>query len=538
MQKGGFFPMSRSLQFLVTVVLVLPALRCASALDGCVTKKDLPCVVREARIELYRSPHCCDCAFQLGLAERELAFREHQWDDVPGLTSALSTAEEDLKRRAACKPKRREYVSAFLETEQRTRDIVEDREPSVWTVVDAITDGDARIASVLAHQRLFATFCKHDVEGELNRYVGTLRSMRSDAIRGRLATLRGTSVEAEARAIFHDAFFSDLAALNDVETWERSREEFQDTRYYALVDGEIQRALRARIELLTQPDEIEAYCHRFTSDEDRQNCAGRVQRALVSKIESLESAEAVEVLCPRLADRSDQEMCVIRFRQTAVGAAESNPGPGTFAIARRACHGAECWRRVMELTFSFEVRNAYQRLSRSGVRGGPQTMGRSCDVWRQFIAALDTVAERLFGGGASLKSMEPSTYADAVRRMDDARQESLAMTRAVGSSWAVLLNDINTIWKPNLIFRSKWIPQIDGELRDLVTAIQLDSTNPHAHQLILQIMRKRQQLDDRGDVQLKVAKVAFDIALGELTGYIGSRMGRIAVSVAYQALGF
>jgi hypothetical protein len=63
-------------------------------------------------------------------------------------------------------------------------------------------------------------------------------------------------------------------------------------------------------------------------------------------------------------------------------------------------------------------------------------------------------------------------------------------------------------------------------------------TNHHAHTLIVQMMQKGQKLDDRGDMQLKIAKVVFEIALGELTGYFPTKAGRIAVSVAYEMLGF
>lgn len=470
-----------------TILLLLTG--CASMAEKCLQRQQIDCAAAHAAVELERNSKCCRCRMTLGVALAKQARRDLDPTDIDMLDHRLSKAVEVLSSDQRCLRKSR-FAAAAFEVRELAHSVRSDRFPPLWSEIAALNDEDDRVKAILSHARFFGLRCRHDTDAEVRRFLSYLSALSSSEIRARIPILKGTGAVGDALKMYREVLFQELVEANDPHLWMRHREDFAGTAVYS---------------------EIEHHA----------------DRAWLSRALATEDADAVERICPEIHADATRSECDLRFRELALRAAETERSAAAIGRAQRACAGKDCNRAADLMAYSFLANEAFRNVE--GNSALPDLVKRSAAVWSGYIATMDTLARTMFDARSTFKRLQPHLHTAATAYVEKAKHDSRENFRQANRKWTVTRKEINSWYRPNLIFRSRWVARIDQHLGLCVEALQLDGSNTAATRLIRELITERQKLSNKSDIQIKRAKTAVkmgvDLALPHLRLPKGVKFG-------------
>lgn len=469
---------------------------CSSAAQRCYDRGDFDCAASLARASLANQGRCCECRALLAKVALRRFDEMRPAGSLGALADLLDGARVEGGQALACRPADRGVRALQAEIAARSTAFGKDAMPELWAAVESVSNPDERVRAALFHRRFYGDRCQHDLHGLLLQYLAGLRAAKSSAdIERRMDLLRGSEIFDEVQGLFRTVLYRELVAENDEASWLRRIDVFRGTELEPLVQPQIERALRARVESATTPEEVEALC-------------GRVAFG-------------------------DRVRCWSRFRELTLRRAVESPSEATIRAAQEACRGTPCAHESQLIGFRYVARLSHDRLVATMGTAGAK-LGRSKEAWLAFRDAFDRFARRIGGRTSSFEVVDPELSSTVNAHIIEATKESQSILAGVNGRWTNTKIEIASWWRPNIFFRDGWLREIDSQLRDLVVAIQLDGSNRGAAAMVDELIAERRRLDDKTDMQVKILRTGVELAAGEVLGLLEvPNAARIGLNVAY-----
>lgn len=465
------------------LVLALMATGCRSHLsevfDECLSRERSSCAMEVAMLELEKNPGCCECLAHRALAAKQLVLSGHHAAAPAEAARVLMQAASDFERAAVCGRGDSAYTEAARDTTQLYRDLLADRDPSLWGRITSISDPAARMEAVLAHHLLFGQRCVHDVQSEYRAYVRSMARAPVHELRRRLAEFAATPISDELFATYVLRRREERGG-DELETMAVVRDEMRGTPNEDLAVRILEAEVTEAVSGTDDPEAAERLCAWLPPGPAREACDQRSQ-TLWAKSMAVAPPRRLASICPRLVSEKLRQECETELARRALTLAANDPTPEHLALVEAACAHHETYARDWKLLLlRLDAEANFDRL----VNRAPDLrlgLAESVSLWNDFVDVFDVLASRVSGDQQeTLRSLHPILVEQIDRRRRDLRAEAWRRHRARASDCRVIVQESKNVKSVT----GQTIAKIDQCVTDMATIVALDQERDDSRGLL------------------------------------------------------